>query len=104
MDKATEKVIRDTFHVPEGELLTIWRLPGWRGCPLGDPEMGVTNCPMGFDTAQWSPNNPPSWMREKLGEEVLSHCQCCQGKPHLTPEEEQVCAKTIEVLMGGEKC
>ena len=103
MDKAIEKVIRKTFQVAEGELLTIWRLRGWRSCPLGDPEMGVTNCPLGFDSARWSPSNPPLWMRERLSEEVLAHCQQCQGKPQLTPEEAQIWAKSLEILMGDDK-
>lgn len=104
MDKAVEKVIRNTFYIPEGELITVWRLPGWRECPLGDPELGVTNCPMGFDTGRWLPSNPPSWMRDKLGEEALSHCQRCQGEPRLTPEETQIWAKSFKILMRGNKC
>ena len=102
MDKATENAIRKSLRVPEGELLTIWRLPGWSGCPLGDPEMGVTNCPMGFDTGKWSPNNPPAWMQERLSEEVLAYCQRCQRQPQLTPEEAQVSAKILKVIMGSD--
>lgn len=46
MDKITEIAIRKSLHMPEEELLTIWKLPGYRECPLGDTEMGITNCPM----------------------------------------------------------
>ncbi len=104
MNKQLEKVIRKTFHVPEDELLTLWRLPGWRSCPLGDPEMGVTNCPLGFDMGKWSPNTPPAWMRERLSEEVMTQCQYCQGEPQLPLEEAQIWAKSLEMLMGGDKC
>ena len=104
MDKVMEKTIRKSLHIPEGELLTIFKLPGWHGCPLGDPENGVTNCPLGFDTGRWSANDPPAWMRERLSEEVLAHCQCCQGEPQLPLEEAQIWAKSLEMLMGGDKC
>lgn len=103
MDKSTEKVIRDTFHIPDGELLTVWKLPGWRGCPLGDPDEGVTNCPLGFDTAKWSSNNPPSWMRERLSKQVLAHCQHCQGQPQPTPEEAQISTKIFKVITASDR-
>ena len=104
MDKEVENVIRHTFHIPEGELLTIWKLAGWYGCPLGDPEMGVTNCPMGFNSGRWSPTNPPFWMRERLSDDLLIHCQFCQGKPQLTREEEETLVKSYEVILGANKC
>ena len=102
MDKTIETVLRKTFHIPDGELLTVWRLPGYHGCPLGDPEQGTVNCPLGFGTGKWSPDNPPAWMRERLGKEVLANCQQCQGKPQLTPEEAQVSAKILKVIMGSD--
>ncbi len=101
MNKAMEIKIRKSLHIPEGELLTIWKLPGWRDCPLCDLEMGVTNCPLGFDTGGWSPNNPPAWMRDRLSEEVLAHCQQCQGKPQLTPEEAQISTNILEIVTGS---
>ena len=103
MDKETENTIRRTFNIPEGELLTIWRLPGYRDCPLGDLDMGVTNCPMGFDTGKWSANDPPAWMRERLSEEVLAHCQQCQGNLKLSSQQAQAWSNVYEILAGGEK-
>ena len=104
MDKATEKTIRKSLHIPEGELLTIWKLPGHSDCPLSDSEQGVVNCPMAFDTGKWSPSNPPAWMRERLSEEVLMQCQHCQGEPHLTLEEAEILERCYAILMGDDKC
>ena len=101
MNKETENAIRHTFHIPEGELLAVWRMPGYRSCRLGNPEHGATNCPLGFDTGKWSPNSPPAWMRERLSEEVLAHCQRCQEEPQLTPEEAQISTKIVKVIIGN---
>ena len=102
MNKAMEKTLRKSLHIPEGELLTIWRLPGRRCCPLGNPETDVTNCPMGFDTGKWSSNNPPAWMRERLSAQILAQCQGCQGKHHPTSGEVKVSGKVYEILIGGD--
>jgi len=103
MDKTTEKTIRKSLHIPEGELLTIWKLLGHSDCPLSDSEQGVVNCPMAFDTGKWSPSNPPAWMRERLREEVLAHCQQCQGKLALSSHETHVWSQIYEILAGGKK-
>ena len=103
MDKTTEKTIRKSLHIPEGELLTIQRLVGYRACPLNHSEQGVVNCPMGFGTGKWSPNNPPGWIRERLREEVLAHCQQCQGKPALSSQEKHVWSQIYKILAGGKK-
>ncbi len=103
MDKAIEKVIRNTLHISDDELLTIWRLPGYRDCLLGDPEMGVVNCPLGFDTGKWSPSNPPAWMKQRLSKELLAHCQHCQGKPQLTAEEAEISTKIVKVIIGNDE-
>lgn len=101
MNQAVEKVIRKSLHIPRGELLTIFRLPGWQGCPLGDPEMGTVNCPLAFDTGKWSANDPPLWMRERLSKELLAHCRQCQGEPQHTPEEAQINTKILKTIMGN---
>lgn len=110
MDKVVEKAIRKSLHIPEEELLTLWRIPGYRDCPLGDPEMGVTNCPMGFENVG-VPTELQPWMRgacedeswQDRWREILAFCQHCQGNPKPTSQEIQTWSKICGILAGGEK-
>jgi len=110
MDEVTENAIRKSLHIPEEELLTIWRLPGYRDCPLGDSEMGVTNCPLGFDHAG-VPNELQLWMRgvceneswRDIWEQILVHCRHCQGNQRHSSQQVQAWSNVYEILAGGEK-
>ena len=103
MDEVTENAIRKSLHLPEEELLTVWRLLGYRDCPLDNSEQGVANCPMGFDTGRWSPNNLPAWMRERLSEELLTYCQQCRGDLKHSSQQVQAWSNVYEILAGGGK-
>jgi len=110
MDEVTGKAIRKSLHIPEEELLTIWRFPGYRDCPLGDPEMGVTNCPQGFDHAG-VPTELQLWMRgvcedeswRDIWEQILLYCRQCQENLRLSSQEAQKWSSVYEILAGGEK-
>ena len=110
MDETTGKAIRKSLHIPEGELLTIWRLPGYRDCPLGDPEMGVTNCPQGFDHAG-VPTEVQLWMRGKCEDEkwrdvwgsLLVQCRQCQGDLKTAFRQTKVWSSVYEIIAGSEK-
>ena len=94
MEKATDQVIRDMFHIPEAEVLTIWSLPGWHGCPLASPERGISNCPLGFEY-RGVPSEPQPWMKglceddswRDRWEDILRKCHQCLGKPRPSQDE-----------------
>ncbi len=96
MDKAVEKAIRDVVHMPEGEVLRVWSLPGIVDCPLAQQGREVANCPLGFDHRA-VPSQPEPWMRglceddswKQRWRQILTQCELCRGEPRLSDDEAQ---------------
>lgn len=89
-----DKAMRDVVHIPEGEVLKIWSVPGWHDCPLATAERGVTNCPLAFDS-RGVPAEPQPWMKGACEDgswrerwcQILGFCRQCQGKPGPSEDE-----------------
>ena len=89
MSEENVKILRNTFRIPDSDMLTIWSMPGWLGCPLANPEHRATNCSLGFDHSG-VPDELQPWMRGvERWTEIMKICKRCQGIPKPSDGEKE---------------
>jgi hypothetical protein len=55
-------VLHKIFTKSKDDIIRIWSMPGWRGCPMVKHEGGATSYPLGFNYSG-VPEKLLPWMR-----------------------------------------
>jgi len=96
MNEENVKALRKIFSKADGDVLTIWNMPGWRSCPLAIGDDTPVDCPLGFDhkgvpddLIPGMRENDKDGSKEDFWRGILKHCRQCQGKPEPSDAEKE---------------